>query len=261
MISATPPTIFVKQQILLFVAVNCSVFVEVLTEGYKYCAMLVLCVFYLLCVLPCSSFFLSELWIGTDETEGQKNGTSPELRTLTEQNRTWINNGTSPRQDTRTEQNTVRANKGTSPKVETITEQNGTRDKERNDMTKDADNETTIGYVSTERSFQNFTITETSTAISSTTETPDPEAERLAEEQMHVEYIKKHLMAKLRLTAPPVSDNQASSLPLSELGKDYLQTQRDQGAKKYKPHHFFAKALQIYVMGKDGNGHYVYHSS
>lgn len=180
-------------------------------------------IFSLFCVLPCSSFFLSELlWTDSSETEKRGNETTDELKTLKQQNATF----------------------------------NGSID-----LIKNADNFTEESNISREQSSTSAALTVTPPGTNTTEnitentiehhDTADREEEQKAEERMHIEYIKRQLMAKLRLSSAPVSKSDASVLPLAELGRGFLQTQHDQGQKKYKPHHFYAKALQIYVIGND----------
>lgn len=187
-------------------------------------------IFSLFCVLPCSSFFLSELlWTDSSETEKRGNETTDELKTLKQQNATF----------------------------------NGSID-----LIKNADNFTEESNISREQSSTSAALTvippgtNTTENITENTieyhDTADKEEEQKAEERMHIEYIKRQLMAKLRLSSAPVSKSDASVLPLAELGRGFLQTQHDQGQKKYKPHHFYAKALQIYVIGNDGKRHFLF---
>ncbi|XP_061181653.1 growth/differentiation factor 8-like [Saccostrea echinata] len=113
-------------------------------------------------------------------------------------------------------------------------------------------------------SYSNKTNTSVETIAENLEETGlpiSPEEERKAEEKMHLEFIKRQLMAKLRLSSPPIANGQAPVLPLVELGRGYLQTQHDQGKNKYKAHHFYAKTLQLYVMGKDETEHCSYRKS
>lgn len=177
-------------------------------------------IFSLFCILPCSSFFLSELlWTDSSETEKHGNETTDELKTLKQRNATF----------------------------------NGSID-----LIKNAGNFTEESNISEEQSSTRAALTVTppgKITTENTTEyydTTDEEEKQKAEERMHIEYIKRQLMAKLRLSSAPVSNSDASVLPLAELGRGFFQTQHDQGQKKYKPHHFYAKALQIYVIGNDG---------
>ncbi|XP_062613939.1 growth/differentiation factor 8-like [Saccostrea cucullata] len=122
------------------------------------------------------------------------------------------------------------------------------------------DNESTVQENYSSKT--NSSVNETKAEIGKEAGLPmSPEEELNAEENMHLEFIKKQLMTKLRLSSPPVADGQTPVLPLVELGRGYLHTQHDQGKNKYKAHHFYAKTLQLYVMGKDETEHCSYRKS
>lgn len=129
-------------------------------------------------------------------------------------------------------------------------EQNSTSVNGSNDLTGTTDNYTTPASSAEQTDEKlNGTLTESR-------EKNEVSEVRKAEEKMHIEYIKKQLMSKLRLSAPPEIRGQAPVLPLAEVG--HFQTQHDQGRHKYKVHHFYAKTMQIYVMGTDGRQAFIF---
>ncbi|XP_056020300.1 growth/differentiation factor 8-like [Ostrea edulis] len=132
-------------------------------------------------------------------------------------------------------------------------EQNSTSVNGSNDLTGTTDNYTTPASSAEQTDEKlNGTLTESR-------EKNEVSEVRKAEEKMHIEYIKKQLMSKLRLSAPPEIRGQAPVLPLAEVG--HFQTQHDQGRHKYKVHHFYAKTMQIYVMGTDETSQCSYRKS
>jgi hypothetical protein len=130
-------------------------------------------------------------------------------------------------------------------------EQNSTSFNRSTDLTRHVDNFTTQASSTKQANGRlNHTLTQDRENIKNSE--VRKAADRKAEEKMHIEYIKKQLMAKLRLSAPPVTQGQAPALPLAEVGWGHYQTQHDQGRHKYRARHFYANTMQIYVMGTDG---------
>ena len=73
-------------------------------------------------------------------------------------------------------------------------------------------------------------------------------------EERHVATIKEYLLAKLRMDSPPVLKAPVPTLPLMELQRDYmyLKDEPRYRSRRVYAKNFFAKTVQVFVMGKDG---------
>ena len=73
-------------------------------------------------------------------------------------------------------------------------------------------------------------------------------------EERHVATIKEYLLAKLRMDSPPVLKAPVPTLPLMELQRDYMYLKDEPRYRNRRVYakNFFAKTVQVFVMGKDG---------